>query len=68
MILYIVFLAPPPPPACEEGDIRLVRGNERAGSVEVCAGGKYGSVCDDEWDEYDAGVVCKKLGFSPKGE
>ena len=40
------------------------------GRVEVCLGGRFGTICDTGtiFDDSDASVVCQQLGFSRYGE
>jgi serine/threonine protein kinase len=49
---------------CEENDVRLVDGTAPwNGRLEICKGGLWGAVCEDQFEDIDAAVTCKQLGF-----
>lgn len=50
--------------AQSEGDLRLVDGaNPRIGRLEIFHAGQWGTICDDFFDDTDAGVACRQLGY-----
>ncbi|KAL5019244.1 hypothetical protein ScPMuIL_004966 [Solemya velum] len=62
---------------CERGEdendcdilIELVGGESHLnGRVEIIRNGVRGTVCDDNWDDADASVICRMLGYPNGGE
>ena len=53
---------------CTQGVIRLRGGNATSGRVEICNNNDWGRVCSDGWDNNDAEVACRQLGFEPTGK
>ena len=50
---------------CLEGEIRLVGGSRSGeGRVQMCFNGVWGSVCSLGFDEPEAQVTCRNLGFN----
>ena len=57
--------------ARDHGNLRLVgASNYRSGIVEIFIqpNHTWGIVCDDYWDDVDARVVCRQLGFGNTGD
>ena len=56
-------------PCSTAGNVRLVDGvTIYEGRVEICLYGEWGTICDHNWGESDARVVCKQLGLPSERE
>ena len=55
--------------SCSDGEIRLIGGaTENEGTIQVCIGNRFGTICDVGFNSVAAGVVCSSLGYSRQGK
>ena len=48
-----------------EGEVHLVNGDsQNEGTVEICNSNLWGLISDSDWDDDDAEVVCRQLGYT----
>lgn len=52
---------------CGDGDVRLAGSFLLEGPPEMCVTGEWKRICGEGWDNQDATVVCRELGFSDEG-
>ena len=53
----------------DKGTVRLLGGRRPSeGYVELCQDGAWGTLCDQDWDGRDAGVICQMLGYHRESE
>ena len=51
--------------SCTNGELRLQGGDDVSGRVEMCLGGRWGTMCSGvDWRDSTAQVVCRTLGFT----
>ena len=53
---------------CCDGTVRLAGGSlSNEGRVEICQSGEWKTVCDNNWSDNEARVVCRQLGYITQG-
>ncbi len=51
---------------CVDGEVRIV-GGATFGRVDICVQQTWGTVCDTEWNDVVASVICGQQGHSQYG-
>ncbi len=47
---------------CHKNETEILEGR-----VEICFDNEYSTVCDDQWDQLEAMVICRQLGHNSTG-
>ena len=59
------------PSECNESDVRLIQTDtdqtENEGRAEYCSMGLWSPICYDNWDNNDARVFCRQIGYHVEG-
>ena len=50
---------------CQDGDVRVSEGTPQDGFLEYCVDGYWGVVCGNNWDNNEAEIACRQLGYQP---
>ena len=67
-VLVVYFNLPGGSDVCDHGAVRLADSlEEGVGRVEICLGNRWGTVCHRSFDELDAAVLCRQLGYYSEG-
>ena len=47
----------------QTGQLRIASGTTKKGRIEIYYNSAWNTICDDGWDNVDATVACKQLGY-----
>ena len=54
---------------CQDGDVQLADGSyNNVGRIDLCVNGIWGTICSNSFDNKDASIVCRQLGYSSFGK
>ena len=62
---------------CQNGYVQLVDDDENTflikdtlsrGRTEICINETFQTICEDQWTNEDASVLCSELGFARQGK
>lgn len=51
----------------DSADVVLIKDTLSQGRVEVCINQRFQTVCEENWSNTDASILCSELGFSRNG-